>query len=415
MSEPAVALSGAAAALPDINSETYPYPLVQHLLDQAAFFNLYSVSVGCRALESRRGGGVIGFDVREQLHRLTIASPPPDSTAGLRVSNLMGEPIARFEHRWLLLPDGYSARPDLVPPEHLLDSRASQRFVMLGSVFTLGDGADGFRGFGTGRTDPHPSGRSDAVLVGAVGTLLEGHGRFAGCDGTYTYCGELTPDGFKGSVLLRVMDPSGAFLSEALSSEPAHQPVPEPEVAYLLLAGRKSGPESRTNYVFDPAGEVVGLDVEQQLRLIDLDSGRGRDGGIRCATRIGPLIGSMTARIAFNLLKPGAPGTPLAPVPFSSYNSYSIHAVDGCPLGRFDADGSEGRTFNLELRGAPGQRALRFGGFGPLLNGQGRFAGIAGQMTDNSVVGVAPHALATTYVLRVLDPSCVYRVSSRRR
>src|SRR5437868_2542370 len=34
--------SAAPAALPDINAETYPFPVVQQLLDQAAYFNLFS-------------------------------------------------------------------------------------------------------------------------------------------------------------------------------------------------------------------------------------------------------------------------------------------------------------------------------------------------------------------------------------
>jgi hypothetical protein len=78
--------------------------------------------------------------------------------------------------------------------------------------------------------------------------------------------------------------------------------------------------------------------------------------------------------------------------------------------GSFVADGGEGRTFNMQLAGAPGQRALRFGGFGPLMNGTGAFRDIEGLMTDNSVVGVAPHAIVTFYVLRINDPDGRYRI-----
>ena len=62
----------------------------------------------------------------------------------------------------------------------------------------------------------------------------------------------------------------------------------------------------------------------------------------------------------------------------------------------------------MTLAGAPGQAALRFGGFGPILNGKERFAGIEGFMTDNSVVGIAPHALSTFYILRISDPDAKY-------
>ena len=57
-------------------------------------------------------------------------------------------------------------------------------------------------------------------------------------------------------------------------------------------------------------------------------------------------------------------------------------------------------------------RALRFGGFGPIKKGTGWFQGIEGLMSDNSVVGIAPHALATLYVLRIHDPDGRYRTLS---
>ena len=31
------------SSLPDINAETYPFEVVQHLLDQAAYFNMFSI------------------------------------------------------------------------------------------------------------------------------------------------------------------------------------------------------------------------------------------------------------------------------------------------------------------------------------------------------------------------------------
>jgi hypothetical protein len=65
----------------------------------------------------------------------------------------------------------------------------------------------------------------------------------------------------------------------------------------------------------------------------------------------------------------------------------------------------------MQLVGAPGQRALRFGGLGPLMNGTGAFQDIEGLMTDNSVVGIAPHAIVTFYVIRINDPQGKYRAS----
>ena len=130
--------------------------------------------------------------------------------------------------------------------------------------------------------------------------------------------------------------------------------------------------------------------------------------------RAGRVIGSMRAEIRFDLFDPGAPGTALSPIPFASYNTFTFQDRDGGEIGSIVADGGEGRTFNLTLDGAPGQRALRFGGVGPLVRGTGAFEGIRGLMTDNSAVGVAPHALATTYVLRVADPDGRYREAFER-
>jgi hypothetical protein len=78
-------------------------------------------------------------------------------------------------------------------------------------------------------------------------------------------------------------------------------------------------------------------------------------------------------------------------------------------VGSFAADGSEGRTFRMTLP-VPNQQALRFGGFGPLQDGKGAFAGIQGMMAHNSAVGIAPHALATLFMVRIHDPGHRYRL-----
>jgi hypothetical protein len=133
---------------------------------------------------------------------------------------------------------------------------------------------------------------------------------------------------------------------------------------------------------------------------VDADAACDGSAGPSAVATIGEAIGSMRATIGFNLFAPGGPGTAVTPAPFQSYNEFTFHA----PAGGLDADGSEGRTFDLAVSGLPGQRALRFGGFGPVLNGRGAFAGAAGLMADNSVVGIAPHALATLYLFRLDSP-----------
>jgi hypothetical protein len=389
----------------DINAETYPFAVVERLLDQAAIFNCYARTARCAPIV--RDGRTIGFRLAEQWRRLSIVvSAPSAARRRFRVRNLIGEVIARAEHRWLFIPDGYHARPGVDPPPQAFDGGRPQRFVMLDSEVTVADAADRFRGFGTGRTRPAVEGES-GVLAEAIGTIAEGRGRFRGCEGTYTYCGALSSDGFHGSVLLRVVDPRGEFIDDTESG-----PAPDGELlhggeTYLLLAGHKTGPDSPTRYVYS-GGQITGLDVEQEVRVLNADCRASADGEVRCAAELGPVVGRMTARVSFKLLNPDAPGTLDAPIPFRSYNRFEFQSTDGRVVGAFDADGDEGRTFTLGFAAAPGQRALRFGGVGPLLNGRGDFDGIRGQMADNSAVGIAPHALATAYVFRVLDPERVF-------
>jgi hypothetical protein len=412
--------AGPAAAAPslDINAETYPFELVQHLIDQAAVLNLYSIPAareGGVAMYAPGGGDtVIGFRISESLRRFQIDLHEPSKGEGVRASNLIGETVGRFEQRWMIIPDGYVAVPGEEPPPTALDPSRRQRFVMLDAACRFGEGADGFRGFGTGLTFPSTYGGRRQLLAAAVGNLMEGTGKFRGREGTYTYCGTLsTEQGFRGNLLCRVADPSGALRTEAAVPAPEQGPEPEPDVTYLMFRGQKKDRTQRTGFIIGPDGQINGLNVSQQLRMFHADvTARGRV-GLRASGSIGQVIGRMRARISFNLLNPGAPGTGAAPIPFMSFNEYTFLDAAGEEAGAVAADGGEGRTFNLRLEGAPGQAALRFGGFGLMQDGTGSFRGAEGLMTDNSVVGIGPHALSTLYILRVYDPEGKYRAGGR--
>jgi len=396
-------------ALPDINAETYPFEMVQYLLDQAAYFNLYSIHEGGEAASIRKDGNCIGFRVCERLHRFEVSMQQPAQGVGLRATNIVGEQLGRCDSRWLLCPDDFDALPGREPPPTTFDSTKQQRFVMLDTACEFRGGRDGFRGFGTGTTFPSSGG---TLQVAAVGNVMSGQGRLSGLEGTYVYCGSLLEsEGFRGSLMLRVMDPQGVLQTDGeLPSLESQQPV-EPGVTYFIIRGQKRDRRARTTYSFGPDGDVNGLNVTQQLRLITVDATtRGRN-GLRTVKSVGQVIGKMGANIAFNLLNPGASGTALDPIPFQSFNEYTFYDREGETVGSFVADGGEGRTFNMQLAGAPGQRALRFGGIGPLMNGTGAFKDIEGLMSDNSVVGIAPHAIVTFYVIRINDPHGKYRAS----
>lgn len=406
--------AASSASLPDINAETYPFDVVQKLLDQAAYYSVYSTPdlLRSRPIMDAGGSNIIGFQVVELIHRFSITMRPPTTQGGFTAWTMLGEQIGRFEHRWLFIPDSFAALPDSQPPPTKFDPALPQRFAMFDSRFFLGNGADGFRGFGTGSTFPAVIDGRKQVLAGAVGTILEGFGRFAGHEAAYTYGGSLSPRrGFMGSLVCRVVDPSHSLYTDTDLQPMRPMADPEPGITYLIFRGQKKDKTQKTEYVFAPGGQVTGLNVTQQLRMIQIDCGfYGK--GISAWAKVGPVIGEMTAQISFNLLNPGAPGTGTSPIPFKSYNTYRFVDPQGREVGSIEANGGEGRTFRLDLAGAPGQQALRFGGFGPITKGTGWFKGIEGFMTDNSVVGIAPHALATLYVLRVHDPDGKYRTMS---
>jgi hypothetical protein len=401
-------------ALPDINAETYPFATVQRLLDEAAYYSLYSLpDEGTRplAMPATAGGGTIGFEQSERLHSFEIDLSPPRPGRGLLAANRIGGRLGAFTSRWMLMPDDFVALPGRQPPPTVLDDGRPQRFVMLDALCRLGSDGDGFEGFGTGMTFPSIHAGDRRLLAAAVGTLTAGFGRFRGLSGTYTYCGMLDPRrGFRGALLCRVMDPQGVLRSAAAPSARPEQQGDSPQegATYLLFRGQKRDAQQHTSYLFGPGGEVQGLLVEQLLHRIRLET---RSGGPPLAeARVGEAIGRMTARIRFNLFSPDAAGTDLSPIPFQSYNHYTFLDREGRSVGAFAADGGEGRTFQLALPAAPGQRALRFGGFGPVVSGDGPFEDLQGLMVDNSVVGVAPHALATLYIVRVEDPDGRFRV-----
>ena len=366
---------------------------------------------------SGRSSTLIGMQVREKLHRFVMTVDPP-SKNGMCVHNAVGELLATFEHRWMLAPDGFGAMPGLAPPSTPLDTTRSQRFVMLDSVCKFANGKDGFKGFGTGRTYPMQINGQPQLLVGAIGVIMEGFGKFQGLDGIYTYCGSLSPDrGFSGNLLCRVMDSRGVLRTQRTLDELRPIDYPEPEIVYLLFRGQKKNKHEKTNYLFGTNGELNGFELHPQIRIVNIDCAIDGRGHLYTTSSIGPVIGKFSSYVFLNIFSPGAPGTVTAPINFKDYDDNIFTTREGLEAGGFGFDGGagsrfgyaapyagEGRTFTLSLPSAPGQQALRFGGYAPIVNGRGIFKGVQGLVSDNSAVGVAPHTIATTYVARLSDP-----------
>lgn len=395
----------------DINAETYPFDVVLENLDRAAYFHFYCAAELRGATEIRgHRARVAGMRLHHDLRRFqTRLAVPPDCST-IKGISVVGESLASLDHNWLFIPDDYQAQPGLAVPEEEFDPGRSQRFVMTEGTCRFGSSADGFQGFGSGMTYPAGECGSADLMAGAVGTITSGFGRFKGLIGTYTLIGRVSMSGgFTGSLMLRVMDPAGRLTGRAEMPVIMPELIEEPGITYLVVRGQKRDRNQKTGFLFGAGGDIVGLNVSQQLRSIQIDAACNEQGLPRADARFGSVIGEMQANIRFNLTNPGAPGSDAAPIPFQSKNTFTFYDRRGGVLGEIDADGGEGRTFRLELPGAPRQNALRFGAFLPLLGGRGLFEGVQGMMTDNSVVGIAPHALATCYVFRIRDSHGKYR------
>src|SRR5262249_39752092 len=150
--------------------------------------------------------GVIGVRASEKLHRFDIDMRLPTQGTGVRAANSVGEVVGCIDLRWMIIPDDFPARPDREPPATLFDPTRSQRFTMQETAFTFGE-ADGFSGFGTGRTFPMWVAGRPRLVVSAVGNVMEGSGKFSGHEGNFALCGELTAQqGFTGHVIARIVD-----------------------------------------------------------------------------------------------------------------------------------------------------------------------------------------------------------------
>ena len=401
--------AGAGAAPPGAAATgAYSPEVLQRLVDQAAYFNAFSIPDAKRrdiAIRGQGGGGeVVGFRVDEDLHRFSVSVGPPTAEGGLRASNAVGESYGKFTHRWMLVPGDFVAAPGREPPPTALDPSRAQRFVMLDGECRFGDG-DGFRGFGAGVTFPVADGGRSELLAATVGTILEGFGSFKGHEeGTYLHCGSLSAEhGFTGNMLLRVMDTPGTLRTSARLPSLRPQRSPEPDITYNVFRGQAVESDPVTPRV-SPDGQLLGLKVVQGLRLISLNSGAASGGGVRGSARVGQVIGKITAHVNFNPAYPG--GTNLNPIPFTTFDELTFTDGSGRDIGGFTGDSSEGRVFNTRVAGQPG---IRFGGVGQILTGTGPFQGMQGLMTDNSVVVFTPHVSASLYVLRVHDPGGRFR------
>jgi hypothetical protein len=402
-------VSTSAPSLPDPNAQMYPFDMVQELLEQTAYFNLYSTPDGDRGNSPilSGSGGVTGIRVSGRLHAFNAEMSPPSRAEGIKTSNTLGKQAGRLTMRWLLIPEDYWAEPGKEPPPTELNREVSQRFVMLDPELRL-DERDGFRGFGTGRTFPLQSSGQSYLHFTGVGVILEGFGKFAGHQGLFVISGHVSAKhGFYVNVVVRVTDADGNLRTDTPLPTTTRGLSPDRDTTYLFFFAQKDA-RYPTTYRLGSDGQVEGLNVREKLRLARLAFTADRD--LRSYAKLGQGIGENSLTVVFNPFNPGAPGTPTSPIVFTSPNQlYTFVDETGETVGSIQGDIVEAREFNTQLPGAPGLPAFLFAGFGPIHSGTGAFSGAQGFLYFNSAGTIGPHVVSDLYVLQLVDPQGKFR------
>ncbi|HZG50515.1 MAG TPA: WD40 repeat domain-containing protein [Pyrinomonadaceae bacterium] len=403
-------------SMPDVNAETYPYETVQHLLDQTANFSMFAVPERHSPEEllllpdapqdwfGMNGG--YGIVIRNSLQRFESFVQTP-ATDDLSVAQVVGETAGSLRANWLFCSDECRWTPGQLPPPAIYDPWASQPFAMLDAVFSFGEG-NHFRGYGTGRTFPLSVNGQPKLLAAAVGNVMEGAGKFRGREGTFVMTGSLTPElGFLGHISLRIYDPDGVLRSESELSGLTGIADPDPSSTFFVMRGEKKDRTVRTTFGAPPGGGRVSLITPSQFRAAQFNFTSRGGGGVRTETTVGPVVCKMDATVYFNLLAPS--GTAAAPVPFSTDEVYRFVDGRGREVATLTAAVVEGISFDLKFPAAPGQKGVRFAGFGPITGGTGVLEGVQGILTVNSLIGIAPHALTLMHTLHLTDAEGRFR------
>jgi hypothetical protein len=400
------------ATLPDINAETYPYDVVQYLLDQTATFTFYASPVaGFQEAATLTPdhpedffgiNGGYGLNLCCELRCFDAVVRVGGGDGPLVSDQEAGRRIGTFSAIAMFAPfdddDLHWTRG--MPPPAIYDRWRSQRFVLLDPQIAV-EGVGRMCGFGVGRTHPIVSAGEPRLLAGAVANFDSGSGPFAGNVASVALCGTLTRDlGFDGVITMRIPDPAGTFRSES-EEDRFDASGEQPGDTFIMMRGEKKDRSVRTVFGPKPGPNLDSLVTPSQMRAVQY-------GCHACGERLtsgmtaGPVIARMNADVHFNLGAP--PGTSDRPGPFTTAEVYEFVDMAGSVVGTISAGVDLGISFGLQFPAAPGQPGVRFTGVGPISGGTGPFADAQGLLTVNSVIGIAPHVLSLTHVLHVVDP-----------
>lgn len=384
------------------------YDQLQQLVDRSAHYDLFTLRGAAERLGAGGGSGACtGLRLEQPLHAFDIEMGDSRRGLGLVAANALRGRLGTLQLDLRILPWSFRASPRREPPPTPFDRSQSQRFCLQAARLDFG-GGDGLEAFGTGRTFPIVlAGRPQLVAAG-VANLVAGHGRFAGAEGNFTFCGELDAGGLLGHLMLRLVDPGGRFRREPLRPPRDERLAdPAPDVTFLTYLAQKGSRTRAANaFSVDPGGRPRGVNIPVDLKEVHL---RG------AALEIGGEVGR---EIGFGReTKPRAAGSGSGedPFQFEGVSAYEFYGEDDQALARFSANFLEGRTFSTALEGAPGIPALRFSYYGAITAGSGQLAGLAGHLygAAGSVFLPPPadHVITNLYVARVGDPGGRFRRS----
>ncbi len=252
--------------------------------------------------------------------------------------------------------------------------RGSLRLVMAGTVFAV---------LVRVRTFPMMVGGQPKLVAAAVGNITEGFGKFSNHEGNFVLCGELLPEqGFLGHIAIRVQDPDGALRTQEPLPPLEASPVPDSGATFLAWVGQKGKGADQTNRFSFLHPRWTTTRFKYLNKKLKRACVRFTDQGLQeirsSELQTGAILGK---EIGFGPLSPpGVPmtGTALRPFSFGGVARYSLFGEDRKTVGAITTNILEGRRFDMELAGAPGEPAFRFGFFGPIVYCSGCFHRVEG-------------------------------------
>jgi hypothetical protein len=383
---------------------------VTRLLAAAAYFPIFNVhnpaipndTVALLPIATQTLGKALftAVNVNEALRRFEVVTQvgPQGLTAVNRVSS---DDIANVTIRWTPIPSSYAPSPGVSPPPTLLNPFTSQRFTMLNGQLSFQDRrVSGVQAFGSGRTFPIGGG---SLNIGAVIDVLEGFGALHGLPGetlpgaTMVINGYITPpNDLALNLILRVMDPHGRLAAGAPVPPLVHaEATPKGSGTFMFLLG-EADPQRPIRLLYGPPGQApIGAQIFESLRLVRIGFDKE---SLRSSTQQGAIVGTASA-VLYCSFENELTVTQAQ----TTGGVFSFRDLAGRSLGSLFVNMLEGRAFRTWLPGAP-YPVFRMGGFGPLIQGTGAFAGASGMMTVNGVISAFPPTLSNLYVLRFEDP-----------